>query len=139
MKRIIITALCLVFILSGCGMKEIYELSSTEGRVLHCKNDMFMLIADGSAIALNVEGLRNIDKYSDGDLILVWHDGVEETYPARTKAYKIKLTEKGSMADVDENVVRNLCDMGWIEYDDMVQRYFEAESIIACETPDDSE
>lgn len=139
MKRMIAIGLCLIFILSGCGMKETYELSPTEGRVLHCKNDTFMLIADGSPIVLNVEGVRNINKYSDGDLILVWHDGVEETYPARTKAYKIKLAEKGSMADVDENVVRNLCDMGWIEYDDMVNRYIEADYVINCETPETME
>ncbi len=134
MKRIIITALCIIFILSGCSMKEVYELSSTEGRVFLCKNNTFMLIADGSPIVLNVEGLKDVDKYSDGDLISVWHDGIEETYPARTKAYKIKLIEKGSMADVDENVVRNLCDMGWIEYDDMVDRYISAGYIIDSET-----
>ena len=136
MKRIIITALCLIFLLCGCGMKEEYELSHTEGRVLLCNNDAFMLISDGFPIVLNVEDVKNIDRYSDGDLIEVWHDGVEETYPARTKAYKITLVKKGSMADVDENVALSLCDMGWIEYDDMVERYMEADYIINCETPD---
>ncbi len=138
MKRIMIVTLCMIFLLNGCGIKEVYELSSTEGRMLICNNDTFMLIADGSPIALNVDELKDIDKYTDGDLIRVWHDGVEETYPARTKVYKVKLIEKGSMADLDENVVRNLCDMGWIEYDDMVDRYMEADYIIDCETPDNS-
>ncbi len=139
MKRIIIIALCLIFLLCGCTMKEGYSLSLTQGRVLLCNNGTFMLIADGSPIILNVDGIKNIDKYEDGDLISVWHDGVEESYPARTKAYKITLIKKGSMADIDENVARSLCDMGWIDYDDMVERYIVADYIIDCETPDTSE
>ena len=136
MKRIIAVSICMIMLLSGCGMKEVYDLSATEGRVLLCDNDTFMLISDGSPITLDVDGLENIDEYSDGDLIRVWHDGVEETYPARTKAYKITLVKKGSMADVDENVARSLCDMGWLEYDDMVDRYVSAGYIIDSETPD---
>lgn len=139
MKRIIAISICMIMLLSSCGMKEVYDLSATEGRVLLCNNDTFMLISDGSPITLDVDELKNIDKYSDGDLIRVWHDGVEESYPARTKAYKIKLVKKGSVADVDENVAQNLCDMGWIDYDDMVERYIEADYIINCETPDTQE
>ena len=139
MKRIIIIAVCLILILSGCSLKEVYELSTTEGRVLHCKNNTFMLISDGSAIILDVKDLKNTVKYNDGDLINVWHDGVEESYPARTKAYKISIIEKGNMADVDEYVARELCDMGWIEYDDMARRYMEADYVIDCETPDTME
>ena len=135
MKRFIIAVLCLIFILSGCTMKEVYELSYTEGRVLTCNNDTLMLIADSSPIILNVEDLKDTDKYLDGDLIRVWHDGVEETYPARTKAYKIKLLKKGSITDIDENVVRSLCEMGWIGYDDMVERYIKAGRIVDCDIP----
>lgn len=139
MKRIIAVSICMIVLLCGCSMKEVYDLSATEGRVLLCNNDTFMLISDGSPITLDVDELKNIDEYSDGDLIRVWHDGVEESYPARTKAYKITLIEKGSMADVNENVAKSLCDMGWIDYDDMVERYIEADYIINCETPDTQE
>ena len=138
MKRIIIITICLILLLSGCAMKEVHELTSTEGRVLVCNNDTFMLIADSSPIVLNIEDIKNVKKYSDGDLVKVWHDGVEETYPARTKAYRLNLIEKGDMADLDENIVRSLCDMGWIEYDDMCNRYMEADYIIDCETSESS-
>ncbi len=138
MKRILILAVCVMLILSGCGIKEVYELSTSKGRVLICDNGSFMCIVDGSPILLDVSTLKDVDKYTDGDLIRVWHDGVEESYPARTKAYKIKLIEKGMMADVDPSVAQNLCDMGWIEYDDMVQRYADADYIINCDTPSEN-
>lgn len=138
MKRIIYVLLFLLLI-SGCAQKEQYDLNKTQGRLLLCNDNTYVLIYDNTAVSLDVESISNIADYSDGDLLEVWHDMVLTTYPGQTKAYKIKLIEEGNMADVDEYVARRLCDMGWIDYDDMASRYFDAGYIIDCETPDTKE
>ena len=114
MKRIIIMLISIIILLSGCTSKEEYELSESLGRVLLCKDDTFMLICDGSPTVLEVDGL-DVESYSDGDLVRVWHDMVLTTYPGRTKAHKIELVEKGDISDIDEDVIQSLCEMGWIE------------------------
>ena len=135
MKRMIFLIIGILFLLNGCNLKEEYQLNLTHGRLLLCNNGSYILIADKSAIVLDVDGLKEVNGYSDGDLIEVWHDTVQTTYPGRTKAYKIELIEDGNMTDVDENVVRQLCDLGWIDYNDMVDRYISAGYIIDSETP----
>ncbi|MBR6514540.1 MAG: DUF3221 domain-containing protein [Clostridia bacterium] len=139
MKRIFIIILCCMLLLAGCGRIEQRTLNKTQGRLLFCNNDSLMLICDGSPIVINTDGLENADLFNDGDLVEVWHDDVLTSYPGQTKAYKIELIQKGSMADIDEYVARELCQMGWIAYDDMALRYMEAGYIIDCETPDTQE
>ncbi len=133
MKKIILAVLVLVLIFGGCGKEEVKYIDSTKGRLLVC-NNTYVLIYNNTPITLNADELGDMSKYSDGDLVEVWHDAVEESYPARTKAYMIELIKEGSMADIPESVARQLCELNWIEYDDMVSRYISAGYIIDSET-----
>ena len=92
------------------------SLSMTIGRVLVAQNGTYMLIDGNSPIALSnrqkndklFEGLEN------GDKVWVLHDGIEETYPARTGAYAVWKLEDGDMDDIPKGVLDTLRELGWV-------------------------
>ena len=92
------------------------SLSMTVGRVLIAQNGTYMLIDGNSPIAMSnclkkdqlFEGLEN------GDKICVLHDGIQETYPARTGVYAVRKLEDGSMDDIPKGVLESLCELGWV-------------------------
>ena len=48
-----------------------------------------------------------------GDKILIFHDGIAETYPGRTGAYWCVKLEDGTQADIPEQVIEELTELGW--------------------------
>ena len=50
---------------------------------------------------------------SNGDKILVFHDGIAESYPAKTRAYYVIKLNEGKMEDIPQNVVEELDKLGW--------------------------
>ena len=92
------------------------SLSMTIGRVLIAQNGTYMLIDGNSPIALSnrqkndklFEGLEN------GDKVWMLHDGIEETYPARTGAYAVRKLEDGTVDDIPEAVLESLRELGWV-------------------------
>lgn len=122
--------------LTDLGWIDVTEasLNKTRGRLLKCNNDMYMLIADGQPMVINVNDIDDITSYSDGDLLDVWHNEIMESYPAQTKANKIKLVEQGDISDVDEAIIKQLCEMGWITHEDLENRYTNAGNSYSNET-----
>ena len=90
------------------------SLDFSVGRVLSANSSM-MLILDNSPIQMscrtNHEDLYA--KLSDGDKVLVLHDGIVESYPGRTGAYAIFKLEDGSIADIPDAVMESLTELGW--------------------------
>ena len=92
------------------------SLSMTVGRVLIAQNGTYMLIDGNSPIVMSnrlkndklFEGLEN------GDKIWVLHDGIQETYPARTGAYAVRKLEDGSVDDIPKGVLDALRELGWV-------------------------
>jgi len=92
------------------------SLSMSVGRVLITQNGTYMLIDGNSPIVMSnrlkndklFEGLEN------GDKIWVLHDGIQETYPARTGAYVVRKLEDGSVDDIPKGVLDALQELGWV-------------------------
>lgn len=116
MKRIGIFA-CLLALLASCAAPaEGPELTETEGRLLLPAEGAAILVTeDGGPIVLSVEAEGDVpfSGFRSGDRITVTHDGVEETYPARTRAYDWELLEEGTLEDVPEETLTALEELGW--------------------------
>ena len=68
---------------------------SQRWRALITQNGTYMLIDGNSPIALS-NRQKNDKLFEDlesGDKVWVLHDGIEETYPARTGAYAVRKLE----------------------------------------------
>ena len=91
-------------------------LSLSSGRCLLAENGTVLLVTEGGEpiVLSNTRKRENLfSGLSTGDKILVLHDGVEETYPARTGAYALWKQADGSLADIPADTLRQLEEMGW--------------------------
>lgn len=89
-----------------------YDLST--GRCLLANNGSILLIDENSPIQLSGVNEKTKNKLTTGDRILVLHDGIQETYPAKTRAYLVLKLGSGSLADIPAQVQQELTDMGWL-------------------------
>ncbi|MBE6587069.1 MAG: hypothetical protein E7647_01485 [Ruminococcaceae bacterium] len=100
-----------VFINKGYSLSEGYYLQA-DGKSL--------IIIDNSPVVMG-NCTKNDDLFdglSDGDKILLLHDGIEESYPGGTGAYYVKKIEDGSISDIPESVISSLTELGWLERKD---------------------
>ena len=106
MKRIGILICALALLLSSCAAPAAEpERMETEGRLLLAENGTALLVTeDRTPIALSVQAEGNDPwaGYRSGDRIRVTHDGVNETYPAQTRAYAWEQLEEGTLEDIPE-------------------------------------
>ena len=75
-----------------------------------------MLIDGNSPITMS-NPLKNdklFEELESGDKVWVLHDGIEETYPARTGAYVVQKLEDGDMNDIPKAVLESLLELGWV-------------------------
>lgn len=89
-------------------------LGISDGRFYRAENGSVLLLDDHGATVLSAKWDGMFDKLKDGDKILVVHDGIEESYPARTGAYYCICTETGDTADLPENIMLTLQELGWV-------------------------
>ncbi len=123
-KVLIVIAVLLAIFIAGitAGTLLINSLSLGihTGVVLKSDNGSCFLVSNNSPIRLcdySQEG-RQFDHLSDGDKILVFHNGINESYPASTFSYlTIKLND-GNIEDVPQGVIDSLTQLGWIENTD---------------------
>ena len=117
MKRIGILICALGVLLSACAAPAAEpERMETEGRLLLAENGTALLVTeDGTPIALSVQAEGNDPwaGYHSGDRIRVTHDGVNETYPAQTRAYAWEQLEEGTLEDIPEETLAALEELGW--------------------------
>ena len=103
-----------------CAVGLWYMASNTlgfsVGRCLIADNGSYMLIRDKSPIVMsNVKGNESL--FSDletGDKILVLHNGIDESYPGRTGAYWCMKLDDGTEADISQEVLSTLSEMGYL-------------------------
>lgn len=93
-----------------------HSLTFSTGRYLTANNGAHLLILDHSPIQMsnqtgNESPFRNL---TNGDRILVLHDGVETTYPARTGVYAVFRLSKGTAEDIPSSVKDDLTELGWL-------------------------
>ena len=92
-----------------------HSMSFSVGRCLVADNGSYMFIDGNSPIIMrnrkDKEGL--FSGLGTGDKILIFHDGIAETYPGRTGAYWCVKLEDGTQADIPEQVIEELTELGW--------------------------
>ena len=92
-----------------------HSLDFSVGRCLVADNGSYMFIDGNSPIIMSnrkdKEGL--FSDLETGDKILLLHDGIAESYPGRTGAYWCMKLEDGTQADIPNQVMEELAELGW--------------------------
>lgn len=105
----------LAAIVSLCGCTSSLPSGLSAGLCLMTTDGTCLLVCDNSPIVLSNHTGRS-DAFADlqtGDRLLVLHDGVEESYPARTGAYAVFRQSRGTAADIPQEVIDQLAELGW--------------------------
>lgn len=108
----IISALIAVIVILLITAAHFIEIS--EGRILQSGSST-MLILDNSPIVMSnrTKNGNLFSKLTDGDKVLVFHDGIAETYPGRTGVYAVIKLSDGSISDIPNDVLTALTELGW--------------------------
>ena len=108
-----VLALCAVILTAVLLWGAHRSLSLSKGTCLIAEDGTCLLLLDNSPTVLANRTERE-DAFADlktGDSLLVLHDGIQETYPARTGVYAVyKLSGGGT---VPQQVIDDLSALGW--------------------------
>lgn len=105
----------LLAVISLCGCTSSLPTSLSTGVCLVTTDGNCLLVFDHSPIVLSNRTGRS-DAFADlqtGDQLMVLHDGVQESYPARTGAYAVFRQGRGTVADIPQSVIDQLSQLGW--------------------------
>lgn len=100
-----VIVLCIVGLLASAGIMSAKGYGISVGR-LYLFDTEFYLVDEGKAMIMSDQSndKKLFDGLNTGDLILVIHDGVDESYPARTGAHKVFRLSKGNENNLPENL-----------------------------------
>ena len=94
-----------------------HSMGFSVGHCLVADNGSYMFIDGNSPIVLSTR--RDKEKMfaglETGDKILLLHDGIQESYPGGTGAYWCMKLEDGTQAEIPEQVIEELTELGWIK------------------------
>lgn len=113
MSVVLCVLIIAVFVFSGMG------ISWHTGKYLLADKNRHMVIIDNSPVALSdkTDG-KMFENLTDGDKILVFHDGIQESYPAGTRAYFCLKVSDGEITDIQPDILTSLDELGWIDYEE---------------------
>ena len=118
-KKRVLIPICVVLVLllligGGLAYMSTKSLDFSVGRVLS-ENSSMMLVLDNSPIQMSchTDDNKMFAKLTDGDKVLVLHDGIAESYPGKTGVYGIFKLEDGSISDIPDDVLTALTELGW--------------------------
>lgn len=107
-KSLLVVLVCLIAI-TAITLKLIPGM--TVGQCVIANNGKLLLIDGDTPIVLSG---RTGERYSTGDKLLVIHDGVNETYPAQTRAFLVLKLDSGSRTDIPTETMLRLSELGWV-------------------------
>ena len=119
-KRIMIPAITIAFVLVflitciTILINRGYGVST--GVYLESKDGPAILISERTPIAMSSN--HNGDMFSElekGDKIVVIHNGIMESYPAKTHVYAVFKINDGVTGTIPPSVIEELMDLGWID------------------------
>ena len=121
MKRLgILAGILTLVLLAACAAPaaEEPERTETEGRALVALDregslKTLLVTEEGEPIVLTTEINDAFCDCENGDRIWVTHDGISETYPARTEVYDYKRLGEGTLDDIPEEILTALEELGW--------------------------
>jgi len=93
-----------------------HSMGFSVGRCLVADNGSYLFIDGSSPIVMSTrrEKEKVFAGLETGDKILILHNGIEESYPGGTGVYWCMKLENGAQADIPEQVVEELAELGWI-------------------------
>ncbi len=110
----ILTALVLLAICAILYMNA-NALGFSVGRYLSANGSHMVILENSPIVMSNRTGNETIfSKLTDGDQILVLHDGINETYPGGTGARAVFKLSDGTIDDVPAEVRIELEELGWL-------------------------
>ena len=113
---LMIVGVLLITFTASIGVLLAKGYGASTGVYLESKDGAAILVRGRTPILLSSQ--YNGDMFSTlgiGDKAFVIHSGVEETYPARTRAYAVFKISKGEISDVPQQVVEELSELGLLE------------------------
>lgn len=105
---LLVLALCLtIFLAKGLSLRVGRCMVTEDGRVL--------LLMDGSPVALSDHTPLGtaFGRCNTGDVALILHDGIQETFPGGTACYMMIRLQQGSSVNIPSSVLNQLDSMGW--------------------------
>ena len=118
-KAILILMITALIIMGYFTVTALNSTTVIEGYSLKCENDIHMIIDErGSPIRYSYNKALGTDaeKLTDGDRILIISDLINESYPGSTSAYCVYKLEDGDIADIPEDTLASLSDLGWYKF-----------------------
>ena len=117
MKRFCLFACAALLLLAACAAPAA-EPETTEGRALTAWNEegnirTLLVTEDGEPIVLTTEVCDAFCDWNNGDRVRVTHDGVSTVFPPQTEALDWKRLEEGALADIPEETLERLEELGW--------------------------
>lgn len=111
---IVLFLFAIAFVVFGIASYKGFSIS--EGQVLITDKGSYMIIIDNSPIEISNQSKNEkmFESLTNGDKILIVHDGIQESYPGGTGVYFCKKLSDGEYKDLPENVLSSLTDLGWI-------------------------
>lgn len=94
--------LCTVCLLATAGIMSANGYGISVGR-LYLSDTGFYLIDEGKAMIMSdqSDNKKLFDGLNTGDLVLVIHDGVDESFPSRTGAHSVFRLREGKITNVE--------------------------------------
>lgn len=115
---LLLFAIC--FIAFGIASFKGYSVST--GQVLITDNNSHMIIIDNSPIVMSNQSKNEkiFAGLTNGDEIMIVHDGIQESYPGGTGVYYCKKLADGEYKDLPERTLLSLAEMGWISKENAI-------------------
>lgn len=111
---IIVAILVLIIACVSILLHKGYDVS--EGLYLESKDGSAIIVCERTPIIMSNRTNRDLfDTLEIGDKILIIHDGIAESYPARTGAYAIFKINNGVTGAIPPSVIEELIELGWID------------------------
>lgn len=137
-KIILIVTGVVIFILLCIAIPIVFlvynDYGVTVGRLL--VSDVGNMVNDGKTVIImsdQSDGKDIFDGLRTGDKILVVHDGVEESLPARTGAFHIFRLAKGDESDIPEDATSSFVVKDYA-YESDITEYMDKENVTVKDT-----
>ena len=120
-KKIILTLLIVLgvmflVLLSAVAVIIIKDQSIGLGRIFIIDDGSYMLVTDKSLTKMNdlSDGNDVFEGMTNGDLVMIGHTAVAQSYPSQTGVYWCIKLQSGGRADIPNDIITDLYHLGWI-------------------------
>lgn len=106
----------IILAITGVGIMINRGYGASTGVYIESKDGVAILIRKKTPIVLS--SMHNGDMFNGvdvGEKILVIHDGIAESYPAKTRAYAVFKIKDGVTGPLPPSVINELIELGWLD------------------------